>query len=68
PGTEQRIFEKFFRTEGRSQTGSGIGLAICRGIVELHGGTIVAENRPGGGALFRFTLPLAEVPAEPRRP
>lgn len=59
PGTERKIFEKFFRTEGQSHTGSGIGLAICRGIVELHGGTIVAENRVGGGAVFRFTLPMA---------
>lgn len=59
PGTEWKVFEKFFRAEGQSQTGSGIGLAICRGIVELHGGTIVAENRAGGGAVFRFTLPPA---------
>ena len=59
PGTEWKVFEKFFRGEGRPQTGSGIGLAICRGIVELHGGMIVAENRAGGGAVFRFTLPAA---------
>ncbi|MBA4018231.1 MAG: two-component system sensor histidine kinase KdbD [Pirellula sp.] len=59
PGTEQRLFEKFFRADGHSRTGSGIGLAICRGIVELHGGRIIAEQRPGGGALFRFTVPLA---------
>lgn len=60
PGTERSLFEKFFRAEGLPNTGSGIGLAICRGIVELHGGRIVAENRVGGGALFRFTLPLAQ--------
>lgn len=59
PGTEWKVFDKFFRAEGQSQTGSGIGLAICRGIVELHGGMIVAENRTGGGAVFRFTLPAA---------
>ncbi|MGC3967995.1 MAG: ATP-binding protein [Pirellulales bacterium] len=59
PGTERKIFEKFFRSEGQTQMGSGIGLAICRGIVELHGGAIIAENRAGGGAAFRFTLPLA---------
>ena len=58
-GTERNIFEKFYRAEGRPNTGSGIGLAICRGIVELHGGRIIAENRVDGGAQFRFTLPLA---------
>jgi two-component system sensor histidine kinase KdpD len=57
-GKEQQVFEKFFRGEGQAHTGSGIGLAICRGIVELHGGRITAENRPGGGSVFRFTLPL----------
>jgi two-component system sensor histidine kinase KdpD len=64
PGTERKVFEKFFRAEGHSKTGSGIGLAICRGIIELHGGLISAENREGGGAVFRFTLP----PATSRRP
>jgi two-component system sensor histidine kinase KdpD len=43
-------------------------LAICRGLVEAHGGTIVAENRQGGGACFRITLPIVaaapSVPAE----
>ena len=58
PGEEKRIFEKFYRVEGQSRTGTGIGLAICRGIVELHQGKITAENRSGGGALFRFSLPL----------
>jgi two-component system sensor histidine kinase KdpD len=66
-GELDRIFEKFYRAT-RSQggdahggSGSGIGLAIARGIVVLHGGQIVAENRPGGGAVFRFTLPLGDV-------
>ena len=58
PGEEKRIFEKFYRVEGQSRTGTGIGLAICRGIIELHQGKITAENRSGGGALFRFSLPL----------
>jgi two-component system sensor histidine kinase KdpD len=40
----------------------GLGLTICRGIIVAHGGRIWAENRPGGGALFRFTLPLAGPP------
>jgi len=58
-----RVFEKFYRASATVQKpGAGLGLAICRGIVELHGGDIVAENRPNGGTLFRFRLPLA--PAE----
>ena len=57
------IFEKFStsRTKGISE-GVGLGLAICKGFVEAHGGTIFAENRPGGGALFRFTIPIGEGP------
>jgi two-component system sensor histidine kinase KdpD len=63
PGEEARIFEKFYRgQEGGTRSGAGLGLAIARGIVETHGGRIAAEPRPGGGALFRFTLPLAEEP------
>lgn len=62
-GEERRIFEKFYRVEGQPRTGSGIGLAICRGIVELHGGTISAMNRPGGGSVFHVSLPLSEETA-----
>ena len=56
------IFEKFYRGSNQTDTsGTGLGLAISKGIVELHGGTIVARNRPGGGTLVSFTLPVAEI-------
>ncbi|MFO0429313.1 MAG: DUF4118 domain-containing protein [Planctomyces sp.] len=58
-GDERRIFEKFFRSHDLSASGSGIGLAICRGVIELHGGTISAVRRADGGASIRFSLPLA---------
>ncbi len=66
PGAEDRIFEKFYRGPNQSaRTGTGLGLAICRGIVELHGGTIAARNRPGGGAVFRIVLPQPQAPQLP---
>ena len=62
-GEERRIFEKFHRAEAApTQRGAGLGLAICRGIVNAHGGRIWAENRPGGGVSVRFTLPVKEAP------
>ncbi len=63
PNDPNRLFEKFYRVgDSKTRTGTGLGLAICRGIVQLHGGKIVAANRPGGGAVFRFTLPLEGEP------
>ncbi|HZY43297.1 MAG TPA: sensor histidine kinase KdpD [Anaerolineae bacterium] len=61
-GEEQRIFEKFYRAQKPETHGVGLGLTICRGIVEAHGGRIWAENRSGGGTTFRFTLPLEGTP------
>jgi len=63
PGQVDKIFEKFYRLprEGAGG-GAGLGLAICRGIVEAHGGRIWVENRDGGGAIFRFTLPIEGSP------
>jgi two-component system sensor histidine kinase KdpD len=66
PQDLERIFDKFYRvgpsglpgTEPRVQ-GSGLGLAVARGLIEAHGGRLWAANRPGGGALFTFTLPLS---------
>jgi two-component system sensor histidine kinase KdpD len=63
-GRENEIFEKFTRGNRESSTrGVGLGLSICRAIVESHHGHIVAANRPGGGADFTFTLPLGSPPA-----
>jgi K+-sensing histidine kinase KdpD len=62
PGEEQRVFEKFHRGSASHARGAGLGLAICRGIIEAHGGRIWAENRPGGGAVFRFTLLIEPAP------
>jgi two-component system sensor histidine kinase KdpD len=67
PGEEMRVFEKFHQAQPESaQSGFGLGLAICKAIVEAHGGSIAARNAPGGGAEFRFTLPLpVHEPATP---
>jgi two-component system sensor histidine kinase KdpD len=63
PGREESVFQKFTRGERESATpGVGLGLAICRAIVESHHGSIVATHRPGGGARFTFTLPLGHPP------
>jgi two-component system, OmpR family, sensor histidine kinase KdpD len=66
PGTEELVFDKFYRAPHGRGGGVGLGLAICRGIVRAHGGTIRAENRKGGGVLFRIDIPLGEsAPAMP---
>jgi len=55
----EHLFERFYRGKGEKvHGGSGLGLYISKEIIEAHGGTIRAENRPGGGSLFSFTLPL----------
>jgi two-component system sensor histidine kinase KdpD len=62
-GDERRIFDKFYG--GGVTAGAGLGLTICRAIVEAHGGRIWAENRLGGGAVFRFSAPAGEPPRPP---
>jgi len=59
-GEEEQIFEEFHRgdVEGRS-AGTGLGLALTRRIVALHGGELSAHRNPGGGSTFTFTLPEA---------
>jgi signal transduction histidine kinase len=63
-GASERMFDRFWRADEsrtRSSGGAGLGLAIARGLVQAHGGTIWAENRSGGGARVAFTLPLAHT-------
>jgi two-component system sensor histidine kinase KdpD len=65
PGEEERIFDKFHRAAPEGpQSGVGLGLSICKAIVQAHGGIIAAENLPAGGAVFRFTLPLVGEPPQ----
>ena len=60
---QQKIFDKFFRIHAESaQSGVGLGLSICRAIVEAHGGSIQAVNRSGGGTLFQLRIPILERP------
>ena len=65
-GEEERIFEKFVRGHATGG-GIGLGLTICRAIITAHGGRMWAGNRPGGGAVFRFTLPLEGPPPPTQR-
>ena len=62
-GEEQRVFEKFYRARPEGAPGGvGLGLTICRAVVEAHGGRIWAENRADGGARFCFVLPQSGEP------
>jgi two-component system sensor histidine kinase KdpD len=56
-----RVFEKFQRGV-TDVAGAGLGLSICRGIIAAHGGRIAVTRREGGGASFRFTIPIVGEP------
>jgi two-component system sensor histidine kinase KdpD len=66
PGEEAHVFDAFHRARGSSEAGGhGLGLAVCRAVVKAHGGEIGVEARPGGGAVFRVTLPAEGAPPDP---
>ena len=62
PEALPHLFDKFYRAPGAAAGGSGLGLSIVKGFVDAHGGTVSAQNRPGGGAEFTIRLPLNEAP------
>jgi two-component system sensor histidine kinase KdpD len=64
-GEEERVFEKLYRgSRSAGAPGAGLGLAICRGIIQAHGGTIKAASRAQGGAQITLTLPIEGTPPE----
>lgn len=70
PGIAAEIADRLFQpfaTHGKAH-GSGLGLSICKKIIEDHGGRITARNDPAGGAVFTFSLPLGGTNARPERP
>jgi two-component system sensor histidine kinase KdpD len=70
PESIAHLFDPFYRViDGRPRPqGLGLGLAIVKGLVDAHGGQVWAENRPGGGAQFTFTLPSGAPPGQRSEP
>lgn len=66
--SENQLFEKFYRGPHVGVSGAGLGLAICKAIVEAHGGTIAAASRLDGGATFHISLPTVDEPPSMRSP
>lgn len=62
PALAAQVFDKFVRGQHTAVGGAGLGLAICKGILDVHGGTIAHLPTPGGGATFRLTLPATDSP------
>lgn len=68
PDAKDQIFKKFYQadtTSTREKGGSGLGLSICKGIVEAHGGTIWMDSEISKGTTFSFTIPKAETNRTP---
>jgi signal transduction histidine kinase len=69
PTTEmENIFDEFYQispSDGQKTEGVGLGLAICKRLVEMHGGAIWVDSVPGRGSSFHFTLPAAQMSHEP---
>jgi two-component system sensor histidine kinase KdpD len=61
PAERQNLFQRFVRldTQNHEQYGIGLGLYVVKTTVELHGGQVGVDERPGGGSLFWFTLPIS---------
>jgi light-regulated signal transduction histidine kinase (bacteriophytochrome) len=62
PAYAERVFGMFKRLHGRETPGTGIGLALCRRLVERHAGRIWVESEAGRGAVFKFTIPTGAAP------
>ncbi len=65
PGDPKRLFDRFQRGPNAAAGGTGIGLSLVKGFAEAQGGSVSAENRAGGGAMFTVALPLTKLPPVP---
>ncbi|MDX1975710.1 MAG: sensor histidine kinase KdpD [Rickettsiales bacterium] len=63
-GEEEKVFDKFYASTHKGGATGGLGLAICRGVINAHGGKIWAQNSPDGGAVLTFTLPIRSLDSD----